>query len=630
MYLLLGLLIGTLGASIILFSDNDKSDKVTAFVICAVIYSLISWWIIWGVLPSIAWPLFGWYLGLLIIWWAISSIVASSMMNDFSHVSWFPVGAVVVVIITAISGSKMFNAARYSQLIGTIDEKTQKHWSQEIQPLDQTKIRLVPKELAWSLAKTALSKDGATLGSQFPLADSDFITLQKINDDYWYLIPLDFKNWRVWTRTKEVPGYVKISAVDPYARPILVSNRKMKYTPNAYFSTNLKRRLYKNFYNKLLRDYSFEEDDSGNVFWVITVLKPTICYGGKVVEGVIIYNPETGDYKYVLKKEIEENKEYAWVDRVTPPEIAKDYVNYWGKLKDGWGNSVWRHINLLEAETPTMNYSSDSHCTFVMPVTSTNRSDQAMTGLMYCDSRTGKFTYYATSGGATEEAISQAVNSQLSFKNWHASEQMVYENIYGKLSALVPVLGANGNYQGLAIVENENKKVAFGISPQEAIVEFQKDIMNSGGQISTETIKNTVEYTGKIIRIGWDISSSGKQYYLYFNEFKNAFLVSSESQPELALTKEGDQVLIKFINSNQMAVPTLSFRNLTLNLISSKSEKSVIKQMNQREEKKQTELDVKDFKEEVKGMSNEELKKLMDSQRKAKRDSFLNNPRPVL
>jgi hypothetical protein len=290
-------------------------------------------------------------------------------------------------------------------------------------------------------------------------------------------------------------------------------------------------------------------------------------------------------------------------------------VNYWGELKDGWWNKFWTHINLLAAETPTMNYSSDGRCIFVLPITSSNKTNQSMTGLMYCDSRTGKFTYYTTSGGATEEAIAQAVNSQLSYKNWHASEQMVYENVYGKLSALVPVLGANGNYQGLAIVENENKRVAFGLVPQEAIVEFQKVIMNSSGQISTEFVKNTVEYTGKIIRIGWDMSSSGKQYYLYFNQFKNAFLVSSESQPELALTKEGDNVQIKFISSDQMSVPTISFKNLTLNLTSSKNEQSVIQQINQREEKKQTEMNVKDFKEELKSMNDEQLKNLMNSQK---------------
>jgi hypothetical protein len=64
-----------------------------------------------------------------------------------------------------------------------------------------------------------------------------------------------------------------------------------------------------------------------------------------------------------------------------------------------------------------------------------------------------------------------------------------------------------------------------------------------------------------------------------------------------------------------MAVPTLSFKNMTLKLIASENEKSVTRQMNQREEKKQTELDVKDFKEEVKKMSDEDLKKLMSTKK---------------
>jgi hypothetical protein len=620
MFLLIGLLIGVLGASIILFSGNEKESKIWAFVLCTIIYTLISLWIIWGGLPSTAWPLGGNYFTLLLVWWIISAIVASSMMNEFSHVSWIPIGAMVVLLIQAFSGAPMFgNSQNYASLIGTIKDKTEKHWSQEIQPLDQTKIRLVPKELALSLAKTALSTNGASVGSQFPLSES-YITLQKINEDYWYLIPLDFKQWKVWTRTKTtgVPGYVKINAVDPYAKPILVNDRKMKYTPGACYSYNLERRLYKEFHNKVLRDYAFEEDDLGNIFWVITVCKPTISYWGLVVEGAIIYNPETGDYKYVFKKELQEKAEYAWVDRITPTEIAQNYVNKWGEYKDGWWNARWTHMNLLEAETPTMNYSVDGRCIFVMPVTSTNEKDQAMTGLMYCDSRTGQFTYYTTSGGATEEAIVQAVDNQLSYKKWHASEQMVYENVYGKLTALVPVLGENGNYQGLALVENENKRVAFGVNPQEAIVEFQKIIMNSGGQISTETIKNTLEYIGKINRLGWDISGSGKQYYLYFNDFKNSFMVSSEFQSELALTKEGDEVKITFIKSAQMAVPTLSFKNLTLNLTSSKSEKSVNQQMQKRELKVQTESDVKDFKDELNNMSEEDLKKLMDSQKEKK------------
>lgn len=479
----------------------------------------------------------------------------------------------------------MGNASKYASLIGEFDTKNQKHWSQEVQPLDPTHLRLVPDSVAIYLAKTALSEDGNTLGSQFPLSP-EYTTLQKINDGYFYLIPLDFKNWKVWTKTDFVPGYVKVSATDPNAKPILVTNVKMKYTPNACFGDDLKRKLYRKYYNKVLRDFSFEEDDNGRVYWVITVCKPTISYWGSVVEGIIIFDPQTGDDKFISKEKVESDPAYVWVDRVMPADLILSYINYWGDLKNGWWNSFWTHLNILEGESPTMNYSSEGRCIFVVPITSSNYDDQTMAGLMYCDARTGEFTYYTTSGGATEEDIIAAVDAEVKFKQWHASNQIVYENVYGNLAAIVPVLGANGTYQSLAIVRTDNRKVAMGKTASEALVEFQKLIMSSGGQISTENVIDQVEYTGKIERIGWELSSTGKQYYLYFSGYHNSFMISASStdQSELALTEKGDMVYIKYVNSKQASVPVSDFKNLTLNIQLSSNEVSVKKQMQQTRE----------------------------------------------
>lgn len=319
--------------------------------------------------------------------------------------------------------------------------------------------------------------------------------------------------------------------------------------------------------------------------------------------------------EFVDNKKLEADSNYAWIDRMMPSEIISIYVDDWGSYKDGWWNAVWAHVNILEGETPTMNYSSDGRCTFVVPITSNNNDDQAMTGLMYCDARTGQFTYYTTSGGATEQDVINAVNAEVSFKNWHASSQIIYENVYGQLAALVPVLGGNGTYQSLAIVRTDNRKVALGKTPQDALVEFQKLAMNIGSQMSTENATNIFEYKGRVTRIGWETSSTGKQYYLYFGDFVHSFMVTSGVQSELALTKEGDLVEIKYIDSKQASVPTTYFRNLTLNIQMSSNEKSVNEQMQQRKDNTDLKSDVKDFKEEIKTMSDEEIKKLMEQKK---------------
>lgn len=615
MFFFITMLVASIGAAVVFISPFSFGKKARIYAILFLAYSLVSWPFVYCGLPSLAYPLLGWYGGMIAIFWLASAFVVIILSEGWSHSAWFPIAALTVILLVFLSGCEACNSAKFAGLIGDVKGKTQQHWSQEVQPLDPTHIRLVPKEVAIAMARTALSENGNTLGSQYPI-DSNHCTLQKIKGDYYYLIPLDFKGYAVWTGSDGVPGYVRISAVDPYAKAELITGKKFKYTPEAFFGDNLERRLYSKYYNKILLDYSFEEDDNGKVYWVVTACHPVLSYSGLIVDGVIIFDPETGEDEYVEQSKLETNvKEdylkYQWIDRVVPAEVVKSYINYWGDLQKGWWNSVWTHDNLLEGETPTVNYSADGKCVFVVPITSSNKSDQAMTGLIYMDARSGHCTYYTISGGATEEAIVTVVNSVVKYKFWHGSTQIVYENIYGEMTALVPILGESGTYQGLALVEIKNKHVAVGTTPQEALIEYQKLLMSSDGQISTETVKNTLEYTGTVKRLGWEVSGSGKQYYLTMDGLKNSFMVSSKLQAELSLTREGDRVYLKYIESNQASVPVMGFKNLSLNLQGSLNEQSVIKQGAARKEVNQTKSDVKDFKEKVKAMSDEEIQRLI-------------------
>ena len=135
--------------------------------------------------------------------------------------------------------------------------------------------------------------------------------------------------------------------------------------------------------------------------------------------------------------------------------------------------------------------------------------------------------------------------------------------------------------------------------------------MNSGGQITTENRKDVVDYSGKILRLGWDMSPNGKQYYIYLNGFKNSFTVSSSVQSEVMLTKEGDLVHIQYIKSDQASVPTMYFRNETLNLQGSKNEQSVVAQMEAKKVENESKADVADLRDKIKDMSDEDLKKFL-------------------
>lgn len=609
--LLLGFISALIGIVPIILKKNREGAAALS-IILLIVYTALGWLAFYNIQPSLSYPVFGGVGLLTLIYSVISFIIGTSGDEEINFGILVPGIILIAFIFTGFKGCNMINSDEYSNLIGDLKNKNMTHWSKEIQPLDPKHIRLVPKELAITVAKTILSVDGSTLGSQFPLSEK-YTTLQKVNNDYYYLIPLDFAGFSVWTSTNYVPGFVRVSATDPYSKPELITSSKFKYTPDAWFGDNLHRILWNKYYNKVLRDYSFEQDDDGNIYWVVTVCKPTISFWGDKVEGIILFNPYDGTDKYLTVEEVNSNPQYKWIDRIYPEDLIQDYAKYWGSLKDGWWNSVWKGLNLLQPETPTMNYSIDGDCMIVQPITSVSEQDQAMTGLIYTNARTGLSTYYTISGGTTEESIIEVVNNAVSYKKWHASEQIVYENIYGKMSGIVPILSETGkNYMGVAIVETENKRVAIGATPQEALFEYKKILSSIGGQITTDSKMDAKILKAIIVRIGWDVTSTGKMCYMILDKNKNhSFLITSDTQSELALSNPGDSVQVKYNETTENPITVFSFKNLTLNLSKSENQFYIDSSMTKKKEVQELKTDVKDFKEKIKDMSDEEVQKLM-------------------
>ena len=57
----------------------------------------------------------------------------------------------------------------------------------------------------------------------------------------------------------------------------------IKYSPSAWFNQNLFRHIRFRYRTELLSDYSFELDDDGYPYWVVSVVAPEIgYYGGPV------------------------------------------------------------------------------------------------------------------------------------------------------------------------------------------------------------------------------------------------------------------------------------------------------------------------------------------------------------
>lgn len=595
MSLLLGIIFGIAAVIPLVIERRWAAALITS--ICA----SISFWIIFYLArPSLfVDPLIGLPLVFVAIFWLAEPAIIA--MNDGEvHWGWVPFIVIALVyMFTGCSGCSMFRSSDYAKLIGDLEKRV---WTQDIQPKDPEHIRLVTQEMAEWLADKQLGEAGKAIGSQFHVA-KEYLTLQRINKELWYVAPLDFNGYTTWTSTKVSPGYVMVHAEDPHRTPIVITDQKFQYTPGAYWGSELTRFLRNNGYRtKGLTDFSFEIDEEGNPWWVITVYKPTIAWWGRKVSGVAIVNPTNGKNQFYPLTEVPD-----WVDRAIPADFIKSYIANWGSLSGGWWNMIWGKKELVEPEDPTIIYGSDNEPYWVTTITSTNTGDESLVGLIYTNARTGKSVEYAATG-LTEYAIITAVNNQVAYKNWHGNGPVLY-NIFGTMASIVPILGANHTFQSVAIVDVKNQQIVVENDIYSAYRAYEAIVRQSGQKISVESAYAQIDTTGVIDRIGFEIKGTNTYFYFHCQGFDLLFEGTGAVSPTIPVSRIGDRVEISYFEAPGV-VPLIAFNNLSLPLAISATDSSLQKRVGERLNQMDEHEQQKTIEGEIKNMSPEELEEI--------------------
>ena len=559
---------------------------LSARFVAAAIFGVIGWilasLIFWGATPSTTWPLLGGFGGFVVVMWIVSFIISAATADgdmDSSHVVPFIFACLgaLVYIGAAIFGSEMVRSDEYAKMIGKVEER---QWTEDVQPKDPRHVRLVPEELAFYLATKQLgaSHKNVVLGSQFQI-EKDELTLQLIRGELWYVAPLEFKGLFTWNSEGTSPGYVMISAEDP-RRPVVVkTDTKIVYSPGAFFDKNLERHLWYSYHDKGLTDFSFEIDEEGNPWWVVTVFEPTIGWSGERALGVVIVNPETGGHKFYAVKDVP-----SWVDRVVPAKFVKNYVDWNGKLSDGWLNSWTSKKNTTKGQDAFISYGADGNPYWVLDVTSDNANDKSMVGLVYVNSRTGETVKYRTQGGGTSDSVIDLVNSKVSYRKLHGSSPVLY-NISGIMTAIVPLLGENHSYQGVALVDVINMQLVVADDSLGAFRQYEHLVTSSGQDLAPEKAHETKSVLGMVDRFVAEIRGGETYYYLHIDRVPHIYVGNSDVSPKLRLTKLGDTVKCSFVDTKEDTLQLLSFDNTSLEVESSPQQEELrgqaYKQVNQ-------------------------------------------------
>jgi hypothetical protein len=560
--------------------------------------------------------MFGWVGAALLINFVVSTVLDMyDTERDGARPSWgllFCGVMGLIFIVRVCSGWTAFRAGDYANLIGKVETR---NWTQDMQPSDPRHMRIVPYELACWMADKQLGEAPGTLGSQFCIA-KDHLTLQKVKGELWYVAPLDYDGFPVWTSVDCAPGYVMVHAEDQNHPVQLVTGCKFLYTPGAFFRYNLERHIWQNgYFFKGLIDYSFEIDDEGKPWWVVTVFEPTVSFWGCKITGVVIVDPENGEMTFHAKDKVP-----AWVDRAIPQEFAADYIHNWGMLSGGWLNSWWSCKDLRmpspfrgQKDAVWIIYGTDGEPYWFTGITSANAKDQALVGMMCIHSRTGEARFYRASG-MNEDAVATAVENAVKYKLLSAATP-IPQNIYGTMTWVLPLLGQSHTFQGVALVKADTLQAAIGADQHEALTEYQKIINQSGQQIAPSTDHQREEFSGKVLRIEKDVRKGESAYYLYMEGKGFIFIGASELSPTLPITREGDEVKVRYIDTKESKVPMLSFENLSVKVRKSELEQSLQKQVTSRQEEQAEKEKVRDVDRSVENMSTEELRAALKKNR---------------
>ena len=525
--------------------------------------------IIYIALPVVAWGF--WELPLIIMlmvasYWVANMKIQTRQNNGQFEIAsmkiskaplWILIGLLFyVTVIPLVTTWSLFRWKDYHELIGTVEEGTD--LSQHMAPISMEKIRVVDQSLANILGDKVLGAQPA-LGSQVNLGT---FNIQKVKDELYWVAPLLHSGFWKWNRNKAgTNGYVMVNATNErdvkLVQQVGGKEVRIRYQPEAFFGDNLKRHLwFDGYFSSGLADYSFEIDDEGKPYWVVTRYKKTIGFGGEEAVGVVVVDTETGaSQSYPIANAP------AWIDRIQPDNFVEQQLNDWGNFVKGFWN--FSNQNKLQiTEGVTLVYGEDNKAYWYTGLTSVG-SDEATVGFVLVDTRTKKAIWYKQSG-ATEYAAQNSAMGKVQEKRYTASLPIPY-NINNIPTYVMTLKDNGGLVKMFAMVAIEDYTiVGVGNTMVETLMAYKNSYNMAGNKINPKGVTQKILLKAVVERIQSDIKNGNSFYYFTIGNKKNIFIGSSQISNQLPVTQPGDSIEISFDDDTQGLIDISSFSNISL------------------------------------------------------------------
>lgn len=466
------------------------------------------------------------------------------------------IGAVAIVVLSlggTFIGSSWFNASTMQGQLGEVKEVA---FDEMITQIDMAQIPIVDEALADKQADKKIGEDVA-LGSRVELGDA---AIQEVNGEIKFVVPLKHSGFFKWNANKTTPGYITVSASNQnkveYVTEVDGEKIQVRYSESAFFGDDLKRHIRnEGFRTQGLMEYTFEINDQGRPYWVVTTVENRTLWGSEEATGVVIVDAQTGETNWYGLGEVPE-----WVDIVQPKDTIEDQIDNWGELVHGVFN--FSNKDKIKKTDLTLTVFVNGDCCYFTGMTSVGKDDSCV-GFIMVNTRS-KETQMCYMSGATESAAMNSAQGLVSDFGYLSTEPLPL-NVNGVPTFVMALKDEEGLIKSYAMVNIENYSIAAkGSSLQETSRAYIQAIArNSGSHVIASDEAYGYTYEGVVKRISSVVEDGSTYYYMVVEGEENKiFMASYMVSDELSITRDGDTVKISYIDDKNGTVDVMEFDNV--------------------------------------------------------------------
>lgn len=440
----------------------------------------------------------------------------------------FAVGGVM-----AIYSMPMFHAQRYATLI----EKQDGNFARDVAEITFDQVPAVDRDTAQRLGDRKMGEI-VELVSQFSVA-SDYTQINYQGKPV-RVSPLEYAGLFKWLNNRQagIPNYIVVDMMDGEVA-LEKPKKSIMYSESEKFGSYVKRYLRFKYMKDIFGDFSFEIDEQGTPYWIVSVHQNNIgLFGGTDVKEVIMLNASTGEHQKIRIEDVPK-----WVDRVFESELVLDQVNYNGKYQGGFWNSLFGQQGVL-ATTDGYNYLAINDDVFLYTGITSVVRDESNIGFILVNLRTKETTFYSIPSAEEYSAMDSAQGAVQ--EKGYVSTFPILLNISGKPTYFMSLKDNAGLIKMYALVDAEDyQKVVIGVTVEETLERF-----TDKGVASTEKDKEPkeeFELRAKVTDVKNIVMEGNTYYYILLEGQEDIFTANISLSERLPFLKTGDEISVRYV-----------------------------------------------------------------------------------